>query len=261
LSQLSGVHKWIRDVMIDSGCSEVAIDFKPLRRGSTLGGAAEASHHKKQRHLKEEVDRLVSRARELEQSNLSLYASGIRSARSTANAWLNDAGTGTDTTFEKALAGASEAKASQEVVINNLRSLCDLYAPLQLLDSTDAFAVITDIEKKQESGAVKALCAQIKEVWGLQLKKALIVGAAPWNEYPIFTKQNLGSLVALNTNKRSAHQQGGTATKTQKTTSKTGIGKGRKICHHCNQIVGSPSRICPFCKGELPLKTTPKSDK
>lgn len=38
--------------------------------------------------------------------------------------------------------------------------------------------------------------------------------------------------------------------------SSIGIGKGRKICHHCNEIVGSPSRVCPFCKGDLPLKTS-----
>lgn len=264
---LAGVHKWIKEVMIESGCSEIAIDLKPLRRGSALGGAAEASHHKKQRHLKEEIDRLVSRARELEQSNLSTYTSGIRIGRSSANAWLRDAGT--SGAFEKALAGTSKAKASQEVILTNLRSLCDLYAPLQLLDSTNAYAVVSEIEKKQDSVAIKDLCFQIKEVWRLQLQKALVVGASPWDEYPIFSKPipvvGAPAKASHTAKTGQAAKTSGHSAKVSHSTksgpSKTGIGKGRKICHHCHQIVGSPSRICPFCKGELPLKTTPKNDK
>ena len=257
------MHNWIRNVMIESGCAEAQIDFKPSRRGSALGGAAESSHHKKNRYLKEEFDRLVSRARELEQSNINLYTTGIRTARSTANAWLKDS-PGTPAFFENALAGVSHPKASQETILTNLRALCDAYVPLHLLDSTNAYEVVSEVEKNQDSAAVRRLCTQVKDVWRLQLRKALIVGTTPWDEYPIVTKQTYGpmSTPAASNKRIGVHHGGNSASKSQKSSGKTtGIGKGRKICHHCNQIVGSPSRICPFCKGELPLKTTPKSER
>lgn len=80
-----GVYKWVKDVLIESGCTNINIDFKPLRRGSTLGGAAEASHHKKQRHLKDEIERLVAQAKEAEQERLKAfeakYMSVIRTTR------------------------------------------------------------------------------------------------------------------------------------------------------------------------------------
>lgn len=254
--QLAGVHKWVREVMIESGCKEITIDFKPIRRGSALGGAAEASHHKKQRHLKEEIERLVSRARENECSNLNVCASGIRSARSSANAWLNDAGTSTSA-FERALGEASQAKASEESVLKSLRDLCDLYAPMHLLDSTGACVVISALERNHSSRAVKNLCSQVREIWRLQLEKSLIVGAAPWDDYPILCRTNLKPVKSISKSTKSGIGKTGVGGKGG--SGKTGIGKGRKICHHCNQIVGSPSRVCPFCKGELPLKANPKA--
>lgn len=36
---------------------------------------------------------------------------------------------------------------------------------------------------------------------------------------------------------------------------KTPLGKGRKLCHVCGTVVGSPTRICPHCKANLPFKT------
>eukprot|EP00242_Pyramimonas_sp_CCMP2087_P011250 CAMPEP_0198212202 /NCGR_PEP_ID=MMETSP1445-20131203/25578_1 /TAXON_ID=36898 /ORGANISM="Pyramimonas sp., Strain CCMP2087" /LENGTH=440 /DNA_ID=CAMNT_0043886599 /DNA_START=363 /DNA_END=1685 /DNA_ORIENTATION=+ len=36
---------------------------------------------------------------------------------------------------------------------------------------------------------------------------------------------------------------------------KTPLGKGRKLCHVCGTIVGSPTRVCPHCLANLPFKT------
>ncbi len=278
--------------MIESGCADSAIDFKPLRRGSALGGAAEASHHKKQRHLKDEIERLIGQAKELEQSNMKAfemqYTSVIKTARSTAKAFLKDEVTqerGQAFTFaleklkqnvlRKGKAGAvgkQSAGAAVKLVeeLQQLRVLSDTYLPLQLLDSSNAYATIDKIEQSCTNKAVVALCTQIKEQWRLLLRKHLIVSAVPWDEYPI----GFGSTLSTSHKKRGPQAAGGAgaskaggkrgaysshATPKKSHKSSTGIGKGRKICHHCNQIVGSPSRICPFCKGELPLKTTPKS--
>jgi len=287
---LAGVHKWARDVMIESGCADSAIDFKPLRRGSALGGAAEASHHKKQRHLKDEIERLIGQAKELEQSNMKAfeiqYTSVIKTARSTAKAFLKDEVTQERTqAFIAALekvkqnalrkgkaGGGSKQNAAVKLVeeLQQLRVLSDTYLPLQLLDSSNAYTTIDEIEQSCPNKAVVALCTQIKAQWRLMLRKHLIVSAVPWDEYPI----GFGSSFTTHAKRRGPHSAGGAgvskaggkrgaysshATPKKSHKSSTGIGKGRKICHHCNQIVGSPSRICPFCKGELPLKTTPKS--
>lgn len=71
--------------MVESGCSDQHIDFKPLKRGGALGGAAEASHVRKQRHLKDEVERLVSQVKEMEHARIknfeTEYVSVIRTAR------------------------------------------------------------------------------------------------------------------------------------------------------------------------------------
>jgi hypothetical protein len=34
----------------------------------------------------------------------------------------------------------------------------------------------------------------------------------------------------------------------------TPLGKGRKLCARCSQIVGSPTRVCPHCQHTLPMK-------
>lgn len=39
------------------------------------------------------------------------------------------------------------------------------------------------------------------------------------------------------------------------------LGKGRKLCEWCNLVVGSPTRICPYCQARLPLKTDVKISK
>jgi hypothetical protein len=36
---------------------------------------------------------------------------------------------------------------------------------------------------------------------------------------------------------------------------KTPLGKGRKLCHVCGTVVGSPTRVCPHCHASLPFKT------
>jgi len=36
---------------------------------------------------------------------------------------------------------------------------------------------------------------------------------------------------------------------------KTPLGKGRKLCHVCETVVGSPTRICPHCLANLPFKS------
>lgn len=36
---------------------------------------------------------------------------------------------------------------------------------------------------------------------------------------------------------------------------KTPLGKGRKLCHVCGTVVGSPTRVCPHCQAQLPFKT------
>ena len=36
---------------------------------------------------------------------------------------------------------------------------------------------------------------------------------------------------------------------------KTPLGKGRKLCHVCATVVGSPTRVCPHCHANLPFKT------
>lgn len=38
----------------------------------------------------------------------------------------------------------------------------------------------------------------------------------------------------------------------------TPVGKGHKLCNQCNGMCGSPSRVCPHCGAQLPLKS-PKS--
>ena len=35
---------------------------------------------------------------------------------------------------------------------------------------------------------------------------------------------------------------------------KSSLGKGRKRCHVCSTVVGSPTRVCPHCKTALPMK-------
>ena len=35
---------------------------------------------------------------------------------------------------------------------------------------------------------------------------------------------------------------------------KSTVGKGRKLCHVCSTVVGSPTRVCPHCKATLPMK-------
>jgi len=44
-------------------------------------------------------------------------------------------------------------------------------------------------------------------------------------------------------------------------TQKLPLGKGRKLCEWCNLVVGSPTRICPYCQARLPLKTDVKVSK
>ena len=131
----------MKEVMIESGCADSSIDFKPLRRGNTLGGAAEASHHKKQRHLKDEVERLIMQAKEYEQTNMKAfeihYTSVIKSARSTTKAWLSDV-----TSREKADAFAAAIQnikknaatiSGGQSKSSNRDRLCKLVEELQLL--------------------------------------------------------------------------------------------------------------------------------
>mmetsp|Transcript_2547 Transcript_2547/g.4164 ORF Transcript_2547/g.4164 Transcript_2547/m.4164 type:complete len:322 (+) Transcript_2547:136-1101(+) len=299
---LAGVHKWVKQVMIDSGCTDIAIDFKPLRRGNALGGAAEASHHKKQRYMKDENDRLILQAKELELSNMKnfemQYTSVIKFARSTAKAWFKDESSSDrhnafastlDKIRKNALAlerrqNKSDGKSFPRLVeeLQRLRILSDTHVSLQVLDSCNAYSIIDEVEKNCSNKAIVALCTQLKEQWKALLRKHLIVGAAPWHKYPLHFPSSIptskrrgghgvrnpndykvggkrmGGFSGMNTPKKSMRISAVPARPNSHGKGSTGIGKGRKICHHCNQIVGSPSRICPFCKGELPLKTTPK---
>jgi hypothetical protein len=291
--------------MIDSGCADSSIDFKPLRRGNALGGAAEASHHKKQRHLKDEVERLIVQAKEYEQTNMKSfevhYTSVIKSARATTKAWLSD-GTSSERASMFAAAiqnikknasaiSSGQGKSSSRdkfckfvEELQLLRNLSDSYIPLELLDSSHAYSVVDEIERTCTKEAIVALCTQLKEQWRLQLQKHLIVGATSWDECPIHFKPTLAqkrsAMKAFGGHGDSRHGKKGAAFGTITSGGKggkflglanapppvkprprskngkgsTGIGKGRKICHHCNRIVGSPSRVCPYCKGDLPMK-------
>jgi len=42
---------------------------------------------------------------------------------------------------------------------------------------------------------------------------------------------------------------------------KSTVGKGRKLCHVCSTVVGSPTRVCPHCKTTLPMKTPASTKK
>jgi len=74
----------------------------------------------------------------------------------------------------------------------------------------------------------------------------------------------------------SFEQQGGTGTVTEMncdtatdddaanntgTTAKSLLGKGRKRCHVCSTVVGSPTRVCPHCKTALPMKISASTKK
>ncbi|CAL6317997.1 unnamed protein product [Bathycoccus prasinos] len=39
------------------------------------------------------------------------------------------------------------------------------------------------------------------------------------------------------------------------------LGKGRKRCHVCSTVVGSPTRVCPHCKTALPMKVSASTKK
>ena len=39
------------------------------------------------------------------------------------------------------------------------------------------------------------------------------------------------------------------------------LGKGRKRCHVCSTVVGSPTRVCPHCKTALPMKISASTKK
>ena len=152
----------------------------------------------------------------------------------------------------------------------------------QVLDATNAFAIISDLEARHPNAFVVTLCNQIKTQWQMLMRKHLVVATSTWN--PVSeSKKNLKGLSNLK-GTGGAGRDGKAVQKDSRVhnspsvisprkrmrspvlypkvnangRTSAGIGKGRKICHHCNQIVGSPSRICPFCKGALPLKT-PKS--
>ena len=155
--------------------------------------------------------------------------------------------------------------------------------------------MIKEVEDKVSCSAVKDLCSQIKREWKLLFQKHLIVATAAWKDYPKNYGANLllkqkDVFKALNSFKNPSTTQNvsnevrpinkedkeykpsvitpsprkrlrTTNTPVKHTTngrSSGGIGKGRKICYRCNQIVGSPSRVCPHCKAELPLKTASK---
>ena len=142
--------------------------------------------------------------------------------------------------------------------------------------------MVDEIESTCTKKSIVALCTQIKEQWRLQLQKHLIVGATSWDECPLHFKPTLaqkrGAMKAFGMDSRQGKKgatfstmiPGGKGGKyvglanapppvrprprSKNGKGSTGIGKGRKICHHCNRIVGSPSRICPYCKGDLPMK-------
>jgi hypothetical protein len=86
----------------------------------------------------------------------------------------------------------------------------------------------------------------------------------PPKSHPFFSKTRSGKAMEEESAKTHPHKRASLpapfpppASKKKKSDqpNKTPLGKGRKLCHVCGTIVGSPTRVCPHCLANLPFKT------
>lgn len=142
----------------------------------------------------------------------------------------------------------------------------------------------TATKKKTNAAAVAASKHNIKRtVPGNKRKLKDILASSPssydTNASQSSKKKKQRQIFSRN---NSFEQQGGTGTVTEMncdtatdddaanntgTTAKSAaaakslLGKGRKRCHVCSTVVGSPTRVCPHCKTALPMKISASTKK
>ena len=142
----------------------------------------------------------------------------------------------------------------------------------------------TATKKKTAAAAVAASSKHNKGTVGLGGKRKLkdILASSP-SSYDTNTSQSSKKKKQrqIFSRNNSFEQQGGTGTTEMNcdtgtdddaanntgTTAKSAaaakslLGKGRKRCHVCSTVVGSPTRVCPHCKTALPMKVSASTKK